>query len=82
LRVEDLGCTFKVAHGGLVRSFALGPHRVLNPVHLAAAARDCANVPVTHHPRRYGASGWSFGGSNGRRESPSSESIVKESNSR
>jgi hypothetical protein len=61
-QVLDLGCTFKVAHGELVRSLALGPHRVLNPVHLAAAARDCANVPVAHHARRYGSSGWSLTG--------------------
>jgi undecaprenyl-phosphate 4-deoxy-4-formamido-L-arabinose transferase len=59
-QVLDLGCTFKVAHGELVRSLAPGPRRVLNPVHLAAAARDCANVPVTHHARPYGASGWGF----------------------
>ncbi|HZR79470.1 MAG TPA: glycosyltransferase [Candidatus Binatia bacterium] len=60
--VLDLGCTFKVANGDLVRGLAPGPHRVLNPVHLAAGARDCANVPVTHHPRRYGSSGWSVAG--------------------
>lgn len=59
-QVLDLGCTFKVAHGRLIRSLAPGPYRVLNPVHLAAGARNCANVPVAHHPRRYGSSGWSF----------------------
>jgi undecaprenyl-phosphate 4-deoxy-4-formamido-L-arabinose transferase len=59
-QVLDLGCTFKVANGRLVRGLAPGPYRVLNPVHLAAAARDCANVPVAHHPRAHGSSGWRF----------------------
>jgi undecaprenyl-phosphate 4-deoxy-4-formamido-L-arabinose transferase len=59
-QVVDLGCTFKVAHGRLIRGLAPGPYRVLNPIHLAAAARDCANVPVAHHPRPYGSSGWTL----------------------
>ena len=59
-RALDLGCTFKVVRGELVRGLAPGPSRVLNPVFLAAAARDCANVPVAHHPRRYGSSGWTL----------------------
>lgn len=62
VQVLDLGCTYKVAQGDLVRGFTPGPYRVLNPVHLAAAARDCANIAVAHHPRRYGSSGWSFAG--------------------
>jgi undecaprenyl-phosphate 4-deoxy-4-formamido-L-arabinose transferase len=59
-QVVDLGCTFKVARGELIRGLAPGPHRPLNPVHLAAVARDCANVTVTHHPRSHGRSGWGF----------------------
>ncbi len=59
-QVLDLGCTFKVAHGRLIRGLAPGPSRPLNPVHLAAAARLSANVPVAHHPRPYGESGWRF----------------------
>jgi len=61
-QVLDLGCTFKVAHGQLMRGLAPGPYRVLNPVHLVAAARDCVNVPVSHHPRPYGSSGWALSG--------------------
>lgn len=61
-QVVDLGCTFKVVRGYLIRGLAPGPHRPLNPVHVAAAARDCANVLVTHHPRAHGRSGWGFMG--------------------
>lgn len=58
----DPFCTFKVARGALVRGLAPGPHRVMNPVHLAAAARDCANVPVAHHGRPHGHSNWTLAG--------------------
>src|SRR5262249_29597949 len=60
-QVLDLGCTFKVAHGRLIRSLAPGPYRVLNPVHLAASARDCTNAPGPPHPRRRGWGGGSSG---------------------
>jgi len=59
-RVADLGCTFKVVRGTLIRSLVTGPQQALNPVHLAATARSCSDVPVSHHPRRYGTSGWSL----------------------
>lgn len=56
----DLGCTFKVARGELLRGLGFGPRKALNPTHLAAAAGRCANVDVTHHARRFGGSGWGY----------------------
>ncbi len=59
--LRDFGCTFKIFDARLVRAFEPGPHKLLRPAYLVAAARDCAEVPVSHHPRRYGRSGWTFG---------------------
>ncbi len=61
-QLADLFCTFKVVHGQLVRGLGPGPRRVLNPVHLAAAARDWADVLVEHHPRPHGSSNWTVAG--------------------
>lgn len=57
---RDFGCTFKVYDGRLVRAFDLGPQRMLNQIELISAAQATAEVPVSHHPRRYGRSGWSI----------------------
>jgi glycosyltransferase involved in cell wall biosynthesis len=57
---RDFGCTFKVYDGRLVRAFDLGRQRVLNQIDLVSAAQKTAEVPVSHHPRRYGRSGWSL----------------------
>lgn len=58
--LRDMGCTFKVYDGRLVRAFELGPHKVLRQLDLIAAAGRIAEVPVAHHPRKYGRSGWSL----------------------
>lgn len=62
VRLLDMFCTFKVARGELVRGLAPGPANVMNPVHLAAAARDWADVPVAHHARPHGSSNWRLAG--------------------
>lgn len=58
--LRDFGCTFKVLDARLVRAFEPGPFRPLRPPYLVAQARTCADVPVAHHPRRHGRSGWTF----------------------
>ncbi len=58
--LTDFGCTFKVFDGRLIRAFELGPQRVFNPVEIIALARTCREVPVSHHPRRVGESGWTM----------------------
>ncbi|MGH0034284.1 MAG: glycosyltransferase family 2 protein [Myxococcota bacterium] len=56
--VRDFGCNFRVIDGGLVRAFGFGPFKVIRLASLLAAAGSCAEVPVDHHPRPYGRSGW------------------------
>lgn len=55
----DFGCTFKLYRGALLRAFDLGPRRPMSLYVLRSAGR-VKEVPVTHHPRRYGRSGWTF----------------------
>jgi len=57
--LRDFGCTFKIIEGRLVRAFESGPRRVVRLTHLIAAARRCVEVPVRHHERPHGQSGWS-----------------------
>ncbi|MBN1476832.1 glycosyltransferase family 2 protein [Candidatus Sumerlaeota bacterium] len=57
-RLRDFGCTFKVFNGRLIAAFDFGPHQPFNPAYVFSRAGRCAEVPITHHPRRYGRSGW------------------------
>ena len=59
-RLRDFGCTYKIYDGALVRGFEFGPFKPWRPVPVIAAAGRIAEVPVTHHERRYGQSGWTF----------------------
>jgi glycosyltransferase involved in cell wall biosynthesis len=58
--LRDFGCTFKVYDGRLARAFDFGPFKPWRAVPVIAMARRIAEVPVSHHPRRYGKSGWTF----------------------
>lgn len=58
--ISDFGCTYKIYNMKLVKAFNFSetvPWRML-PV--LAQAQNIAEVPVTHHPRKYGKSGWTF----------------------
>lgn len=57
---HDFGCTFKIYNAKLVRAFDYGPHRMFSNVDLIARAGRRCEVPVTHYPRKYGKSGWTF----------------------
>ena len=57
---RDFGCTFKIYNAELVRAFEYGPHRMFSNVDLIARAGRRCEVPVTHFPRKYGKSGWTF----------------------
>lgn len=59
-KMADIGCNMKILHGNLVRAFQFGPHREWNQVPVIAKAGRVADVPIHHHPRRYGKSGWTF----------------------
>jgi glycosyltransferase involved in cell wall biosynthesis len=58
--MRDFGCTFKVMNGRLVRGFDFGPYKPIRLPYLIAAAGRTREVPVSHHPRPYGRSGWTF----------------------
>ena len=57
---SDFGCTFKIYDARLVRAFGYGPHRLFSNVDLIARAGRRCEVPITHYPRKYGESGWTF----------------------
>jgi glycosyltransferase involved in cell wall biosynthesis len=59
-KVRDFGCTFKIFNGLAVRAFHFGPWHVMSFVDVISKIDRIAEVPVTHYPRRYGKSGWTF----------------------
>lgn len=59
-RITDFGCTFKIYHGSLIRAFEFGPFKQFQTVYVYSRARRCIEVPITHHPRKYGKSGWTL----------------------
>ncbi len=59
-RLRDFGCTFKVYRGELVRAFGFGPYKPWQTAYVFAQAGRVKEIPVRHHPRRHGKSGWSL----------------------
>jgi glycosyltransferase involved in cell wall biosynthesis len=59
-RIRDFGCTYKIYDGTLVRAFEFGPFKPWRPVPVISMAQRLVEVPVRHHPRKYGKSGWTF----------------------
>jgi glycosyltransferase involved in cell wall biosynthesis len=57
---RDFGCTFKMYHAKLIHGIGFGPHHVFSNVEAIARAARRKEVPVTHSPRKYGKSGWTF----------------------
>ncbi|HEO69927.1 MAG TPA: glycosyltransferase, partial [Candidatus Hydrogenedentes bacterium] len=57
---RDFGCTFKIYNAKLVRAFNYGPRHIFSNVDLIAQAGRRVEIPVTHYPRKYGKSGWTF----------------------
>lgn len=58
--IRDFGCTFKIYNADIVRAFKFGPSRVFSNVELIAGVDRIKEIPITHHPRKYGKSGWTF----------------------
>lgn len=58
--ITDFGCTFKVYNGKLIRAFELGPHKLFQTAYIYSRAQTVKEVPITHHVRKYGKSGWTF----------------------
>ena len=59
-KLRDFGCTFKIFDMRLVRGFEFGPFKPWKPVPVIAKAGRIAEVPVSHHSRKFGKSGWTF----------------------
>lgn len=58
--IRDFGCTFKIYDHKLVNAFNFGPFNPWRIVPVIGAAGKVVEVPVTHHARKYGQSGWTF----------------------
>jgi len=54
----DFGCSFQVMRGELVRAHGFGPYKPFNNVLVTRSAGRFAQIPVSHHERPYGESGW------------------------
>lgn len=59
-KISDFGCTFKVYDGRLIRAFEFGPYKQFQTAYVYSRAKTCREIPITHHPRKYGKSGWTF----------------------
>jgi glycosyltransferase involved in cell wall biosynthesis len=59
-KIRDYGCTFKIYDGRLVRGFDFDRFRPWRALPVITAAGRVAEVPVNHHDRKYGKSGWTF----------------------
>lgn len=59
-KIRDYGCTFKIYDGRLVRGFAFDRFQPWRALPVISAAGRVAEVPVNHHERKYGKSGWTF----------------------
>lgn len=57
---RDFGCTFKLFNAKLVRALEPGPFHVFSNIDAISKAGRCREVPVTHYPRKYGKSGYTF----------------------
>jgi undecaprenyl-phosphate 4-deoxy-4-formamido-L-arabinose transferase len=58
--LRDFGCTIKVMNGLLVYAFEFGPAKPWRLVPVIGMAGRIAEVPVVHHARKHGKSGWTF----------------------
>jgi len=58
--LTDFGCTYKIYDAKLVRAFEFGPFKPWRTAYVFARAGRVAEVPISHHERRYGESGWTF----------------------
>ena len=58
--LTDFGCTFKIYDAKLIRAFHLGPLKPWRTAYIFSRAGSSKEVPISHHPRRYGESGWTL----------------------
>lgn len=59
-KVKDFGCGMKLFNGRLVRALEFTPFKPWRVVPVISNAGRIAEVPLSHHPRQYGKSGYTF----------------------
>jgi len=59
-KLTDFGCTYKIYDAKLVRAFEFGPFKPWRTAYVFSRAQRCTEVPVSHHERKYGESGWTY----------------------
>lgn len=59
-QLTDFGCTFKIYNMKLVRGFDFDRFNPWRMLPVVSHASRIAEVGVTHHPRKYGKSGWTL----------------------
>ncbi|GAG18126.1 unnamed protein product, partial [marine sediment metagenome] len=59
-KLTDFGCTYKIYDAKLVRAFEFGPFKPWRTAYVFSRAQRCKEVPVSHHERKYGESGWTY----------------------
>jgi glycosyltransferase involved in cell wall biosynthesis len=58
--IRDFGGTFKLYNAQIVRAFEFGPFHIFNTADVVSRIQRYCEVPVSHYPRKYGDSGWTF----------------------
>lgn len=59
-KMHDFGCTYKIYNMKLVKAFDFGRFTPWRMLPVIAQAQRIAEIPVSHHPRKYGKSGWTL----------------------
>ena len=59
-KLSDFGCTYKIYNMKLVKAFRFDEFTPWRMLPVLAQAQRITEVPVSHHPRKYGKSGWTF----------------------
>jgi dolichol-phosphate mannosyltransferase len=56
--LRDVYCCFKIIDADIVKSIGYGPRRLFRILEVMRRCPRCCEVPVSHHPRPHGRSGW------------------------
>lgn len=59
-QLTDFGCTYKIYNGELIRPFNFGQYKPWKTAFVFRNAGSVVEVDITHHPRKYGESGWTL----------------------
>jgi len=60
VKLRDFGCNFNIVNGRIFRGGEYGAFKPFRPIYVVSSVQRYSEVPVSHHPPKYGKSGWSF----------------------